>query len=45
MDRLPLVDVSPLLDPQADTASCARVGAQLDVACRDGRWSAVASGA
>ena len=35
MDSLPLVDVSPLLDPHADAAGCAEVGAQLDAACRD----------
>ena len=32
---LPVVDVSPLLDPDADPASCTRVGQQIDAACRD----------
>jgi isopenicillin N synthase-like dioxygenase len=35
MTGLPLVDVSPLLDPDADAAALARVGAQLDAACRE----------
>jgi isopenicillin N synthase-like dioxygenase len=32
---LPLVDVSPLLDPAADAPACARVGRAIDSACRD----------
>jgi isopenicillin N synthase-like dioxygenase len=32
---LPLVDVSPLLDPHADAPSRARVGRAIDAACRD----------
>ena len=35
MVSLPLVDVSALLDPGADLASCARVGEAIDAACRD----------
>ncbi len=35
MTSLPLVDVSPLLDPAADAAARARVGAEVDRACRD----------
>ncbi len=35
MTALPLVDVSPLLDPAADAASCAGVGRAIDAACRD----------
>ena len=35
MTGLPLVDVSSLLDPQADPGSCAAVGTQIDAACRD----------
>ena len=35
MHRLPLVDISPLLDPSAGDDACARVGAQVDAACRD----------
>ena len=34
MDTLPLVDLSPLLDPDADDASRRRVGEQIDAACR-----------
>ncbi len=32
---LPLVDVSPLLDPAASAAVCDRVGREIDAACRD----------
>ena len=35
MVSLPLVDVSALLDPGADLASCAQVGEAIDAACRD----------
>ena len=35
MDRLPLVDVSPLLDPAADDAAGTAVGRAIDAACRD----------
>ena len=35
MDTLPLVDLSPLLDPDADDASRRRVGEQIDAACRE----------
>jgi isopenicillin N synthase-like dioxygenase len=32
---IPLLDVSPLLDPHADAADCAQVGKAIDAACRD----------
>jgi isopenicillin N synthase-like dioxygenase len=32
---LPIVDVSPLLDPSGDEASCVAVGREIDAACRD----------
>jgi isopenicillin N synthase-like dioxygenase len=32
---LPIVDVSPLLAPNGDTASCLEVGRDIDAACRD----------
>jgi isopenicillin N synthase-like dioxygenase len=35
VDALPLVDVSPLLDPAADPDRCAEVGRAIDAACRD----------
>ncbi|MCA1712140.1 MAG: isopenicillin N synthase family oxygenase [Actinobacteria bacterium] len=35
MNSLPLVDVSPLLHPDADAATCADVGQAIDAACRD----------
>ncbi|MFP5219942.1 MAG: isopenicillin N synthase family dioxygenase [Actinomycetes bacterium] len=35
MTGLPVIDVSALLDPEADAASCAAVGKRIDAACRD----------
>ena len=35
MTGLPLVDVSALLDPEADAAACEQVGREVDAACRD----------
>jgi len=32
--ELPLIDVSPLLDPAADASAVARVAAEIDAACR-----------
>lgn len=35
MDALPLVDVAPLLDPEATDDARRRVGREIDAACRD----------
>ena len=35
MSGLPLVDVSALCDPDASAESCAKVGREIDAACRD----------